>query len=263
MNPIAAAFEAARLERRPALIAYLTAGYPSPAHTPQLIEAVVEAGADMIELGIPFSDPLADGPTIQAASEAALHYHMSVPAALDAARASRAVTAAPILFMTYVNPVLAYGMARFCREAAAAGVNGLLVPDLPPEEAAELRSAAQAASIGLAFFCAPTSSRERIEAACQSSTAFVYCIAVTGITGARERLDPALLPLLDRIRPHARVPIVVGFGISRPEHVQALTGRADGAIVASALLDAIGTGAADPVTAAQQFIRALRAPPAP
>jgi tryptophan synthase alpha chain len=258
VNPIVATFEKARLEKRLALLAYLTAGYPSPELTPRLVQAVTGAGADMVELGIPFSDPLADGRTIQSAAQAALEQHMSVARSLEVARGCRALTPAPILFMSYMNPLLAYGLQRFCADAAQAGANGLLVPDLPPEEADELRTCAQAASLGLAFFIAPTSSPERIRAACEASTAFVYCIALTGITGARDQLDEALLPLLERIRPHARVPIVVGFGLSRPEHLEALRGRADGAIVASALLDAIARSPTDPVAAAERFIRSVQ-----
>jgi tryptophan synthase alpha chain len=258
VNAIAAAFEKARLEKRLALIAYLTAGYPRPDLTPRLVQAITEAGADMVELGIPFSDPLADGRTIQATSQAALGQHMSVARSLEAARASRSLSAAPILFMSYMNPLLAYGLQRFCADAAVAGINGLVVPDLPPEEADDLVTCARAASLGLAFFAAPTSSPQRIRAACEASTAFVYCIALTGITGARDHLDAALLPLLERIRPHARVPVVVGFGLSKPEHLEALRGRADGAIVASALLDAIARSPADPVAAAEHFIRTVR-----
>ncbi|HYM49305.1 MAG TPA: tryptophan synthase subunit alpha [Candidatus Limnocylindrales bacterium] len=257
MNRIAAALTG---RQSLALLAYVTVGYPTPALTPALVKAIADAGADLIELGIPFSDPLADGPTIQASSQAALRQGVTVAGALEVIRQARALTPAPMLVMSYLNPILAYGIARFCRDAVDAGVDGLIVPDLPPGEAGELRAAAADSGLGLVFFVSPTSSPERMRAACDAATAFVYCIAVTGTTGARDRLDEALLPLLDRVRACTTLPIVVGFGISRPEHLQALQGHADGAIVASALLDAIARAPEDPVGAARRFVIDLRQP---
>ena len=231
--------ERLRTQQRLALIAYLTVGYPTIDTTPRLVKAASESGADAIELGIPFSDPLADGPTIQAASQAALEHGVSVARALEVAAKSRALTSVPLLFMTYVNPILAYGLERFCKAAYGAGIDGLIVPDLPPAEAGDLRKAASTSGLDLVFFVAPTSSDAGIEAACQAATGFIYCIAVTGVTGARSQLDPAVLPLIETVRQRTALPIVVGFGISRPEHLAALQGKADGVIVASALLDAI------------------------
>lgn len=256
MSRIQAAFAGSR--DRLALIAYVTVGYPTIEATPRLVQALAGAGVDLIELGIPFSDPLADGPTIQAASQVALGNRVTVPRAIEAARAARALTEVPLLFMSYLNPILAFGVARFCSEAVAAGVDGLIVPDLPPGEAAELRRAAAAAALDLVFFVSPLSPPERIRAACEASTAFVYCLAVTGITGARASLDPAVLPMIERVRACTRLPVVVGFGISRREHLEALAGKADGAIVASALLDAIGRAPDDPVNAARDFVMHLR-----
>src|SRR5216684_1399546 len=183
-------------ERRLAVIAYLTAGYPRLDVTPSLVEAAAQSGADAIELGIPFSDPLADGRTIQAASQVALKGGVTVARALEAATAARKKTDAPLLFMTYLNPILAFGLERFCRAAVDAGVDGLIVPDLPPTESADLRRAADAAQVDLVFFVAPTSSESGIEAACRAATGFVYCIAVTGGTGARAHLDEGVLPLI-------------------------------------------------------------------
>ena len=262
MSRIAATFARLRAERRLAVIAYLTVGYPRADVTPSLVQAAARSGADAIELGIPFSDPLADGRTIQATSQLALKGGMTVARAVEAARAARATTDVPLLFMTYLNPILAFGLERFCRAAADAGIDGLIVPDLPPVESADLRRAADACGVDLVFFVAPTSSEAGIEAACQASTGFVYCIAVTGVTGARAHLDENLLPLIASVRRHTALPVVVGFGISRPEHLAALEGKADGVIVASALLDAIGRAPEDAATQVSRFLRELRPQPA-
>jgi tryptophan synthase alpha chain len=248
-------------QRRLALIAYLTAGYPTLDVTPSLVSAAALAGADAIELGIPFSDPLADGRTIQAASQQALRGGMTVARALEAATAARAETDVPLLFMTYLNPILAFGLERFCRAASAAGVDGLIVPDLPPTEAADLRRAADTCQVDLVFFVAPTTTDAGVVAACRAATGFIYCIAVTGVTGARAQLDPAVLTLIDRVRRETRLPIVVGFGISRPEHLIALQGKADGVIVASALLDAIAQAPHDAANQVSAFLREMRPKP--
>ena len=258
MSRLTSTFARLRAERRLALIAYLTVGYPRPDDTPSLVEAAARSGADAIELGIPFSDPLADGRTIQAASQLALKGGMTVRRALEAAAAARKKTEAPLLFMTYLNPILAFGLERFCRAAADAGIDGLIVPDLPPAESAELRRTADAGGVDLVFFVAPTSSEAGIEAACQASTGFVYCIAVTGVTGARAHLDENLLSLIASVRRHTALPVVVGFGISKPEHLAALEGKADGVIVASALLDAIGLAPEDAAAQVSRFLRELR-----
>lgn len=254
MSRIAAGFERCKSEGRLALVAYLTVGYPRLDITPELVRVAASSGADLIELGIPFSDPLADGRTIQAASQAALRGGVTVAKALEAAAAARAMSEVPMLFMTYLNPILAYGSQAFCRAAKQAGIDGLIVPDLPPAEAAELRGHARESDLGLVFFVAPTSSPESTAAACAASTAFVYCIAVTGVTGARQSLDPAVLPLIEGVRNLTSLPIVVGFGISLKEHLDALEGRADGAIIASALLDEISKS---PETAPEQVARFL------
>jgi tryptophan synthase alpha chain len=257
---IASTFARLRTERRLALIAYLTVGYPGLDLTPPLVRAAADAGADAIELGIPFSDPLADGPTIQAASQAALKAGVTVSRALEAAAAARARTEVPIVFMTYLNPILAFGLERFTRAARDAGVDGLVVPDLPPTEAGDLRRAAQAAGLDLVFFVAPNSRQSSIDAACEAATGFIYCIAVTGVTGARSQLDPAVLPMIEAVRQRTSLPVVVGFGISRPEHLAALRGKADGVIVASALLDAIARDPDDPAGRVREFLNGLRQP---
>jgi len=260
VSRIAATFARLAAQRRLALIAYLTVGYPRLDMTPSLVEAAADSGADAIELGIPFSDPLADGRTIQIASQQALKGGMTVARALEAASAARKKSEVPLLFMTYLNPILAFGLERFCRAASEAGVDGLIVPDLPPVESADLRRAADASQIDLVFFVAPTSSEAGIAAACRAATGFIYCIAVTGVTGARAELDPALLPLIETARRHTSLPIVVGFGISRREHLEALSGKADGVIVASALLDAIAQSPDDPRPRLREFLTGLRPP---
>lgn len=243
------------------MIAYLTVGYPRLEVTPELVEAAAGAGADLIELGIPFSDPLADGPTIQAASQAALRAGVTVAGALDAAKAARSRTDVPLLVMSYLNPLLAFGLGAFCEAARASGIDGLIVPDLPAAESADLRREAERCGLDLVFFVAPTSSESGIEAACRAATGFIYCIAVTGVTGARAQLDPAVLPLIDAVRRHTPLPIVVGFGISRREHLDLLQGKADGAIVASALLDAIGQAPERAAAQVRQFLGGLRRKP--
>ena len=260
MTRLGSTFARLRAERRLGLIAYLTVGYPRLKLTPTLVRVAAESGADAIELGIPFSDPLADGRTIQAASQLALKGGATVARALEAAKAAREQTDIPLLFMTYLNPILAYGLERFCRAAHDAGIDGLIVPDLPPPESGDLRRAADASAIDLVFFVAPTSREAAIEAACGAASGFIYCIAVTGVTGARAQLDPAVLPLIEIVRRHTTLPVVVGFGISRPEHLQALHGKADGVIVASALLDAIAQAPDDPTRRIREFLTGLRPP---
>lgn len=258
MSRLQPTFARLRAEHRLAVIAYLTVGYPRLELTPTLVEAAAAAGADAIELGIPFSDPLADGRTIQATSQLALKNGVTVARALEAAKAARQLTDIPLLFMTYLNPILAYGLERFCHAAHDAGIDGLIVPDLPASESRDLRMSAEASGIDLVFFVAPTSREAAIEAACQAASGFIYCIAVTGVTGARAQLDPGLLPLIETVRRHTALPVVVGFGISRPEHLKALQGKADGVIVASALLDAIAQAPDDAPTRVRRFLRSLR-----
>lgn len=258
---IAATFARLKGEHRLALMAYLTVGYPTLEATPSLVAAATASGADAIELGIPFSDPLADGRTIQATSQLALKGGVTVARALDAASAARAGTDAPLLFMTYLNPILAFGLTRFCEAAHKAGIDGLIVPDLPAPESDDLRRAAEHAELKTVFFVAPTSTDTAIEAACRAATGFIYCIAVTGVTGARTSLDPAVLPLIEKVRGHTALPVVVGFGISRPEHLAALRGKADGVIVASALLDAISKAPQDADGQVRRFLTGLLSPP--
>jgi len=235
---VRSAFDAARTAGRAALISYFVAGRPSVDAMPALVEEVVAAGADLIELGVPFSDPLADGPVIRDATRLALDAGMTVAGCLDLVRMIRArgVTA-PIMLMGYGNPLMAYGITRFCADAAAAGVDGLIIPDVPLEEADELRAGAAAHGLGMTFLITPLTDDARIEEVAAASTGFLYAVATTGTTGARGSVDPRTVELLDRARALAGdAPVAVGFGISMPEHVVSLVPHADGVIIGSALV---------------------------
>jgi tryptophan synthase alpha chain len=200
-------------------------------------EACADAGADLLELGVPFSDPLADGPVIQAAGSRALAAGATLPAVVEAGR--RIAERVPVVLMCYANPILARGMERFCTEVAAQGISGLIVPDLPMEEAGDMRDACDAAGLALVPLVAPTSTDERLAAIGSRARGFVYTVAVTGITGERSGLAAELPAFLDRVRAHADVPVAVGFGISTPEHARAAAeAGAEGVIVGSRLVRA-------------------------
>jgi tryptophan synthase alpha chain len=221
-----------------ALNGWQTIGYPERGAAERLVPALLEGGFDLIELGIPFSDPLADGVTIQRASQRALDNGTTLADCFAAVRAMRREgVGAPLLFMTYFNPLLAMGLDRFAGAAAEAGLDGVIVPDLPPEESDELLRVLAPAGIDPIFLVAPTSTPERLAAVAARARGFVYCVSLTGVTGAREQVSATLPEYLARVRAVIDLPLAVGFGISRPEHVAALRGHADGAIVGSAIID--------------------------
>jgi tryptophan synthase alpha chain len=259
MSRIQRVFERTRRDSRVALFPYLTDGFPDRASCSSLIEAMLQAGADGLEIGIPFSDPVADGLTLQRASEQALRGGASIATALETARrARRASAAAPLIYMSYLNPILAAGERAFCQAAADAGADGLIVPDLPPEECESVRVACQAAGLDYIMMLAPTSSEQRIKRVAELASGFIYCVSLVGVTGARDALYGGLAPFLSRIRAVTSIPLVVGFGISQPEHVRSLRGLADGAIVASALADLIErTAPADRPKALYQRVREM------
>ena len=236
------------------VIPYLMAGYPDRPGSAELGRRYAAAGAAAIEIGIPFSDPLADGPTIQRAGQAALEGGITVAGALEVA-AEVAREGVPVVLMTYVNPVLAYDPARFAADAAAAGVAGVIVPDLPPEEAAPVTGPLRRAGVDTVFLAAPTSPDERLRLIANASSGFLYCVTLTGVTGARRDLDPRLDQLLARVRACTTLPLAAGFGISRPEHLAHLRGRADAAVVASALLQRVHEGE-DPIPLLEDLVRA-------
>jgi tryptophan synthase alpha chain len=239
-NRLAAAFARARAESRPALITLVVPGYPSPAETDAIFDAMVAAGADIIEVEIPFSDPLADGTTIQGVVFDALQAGVTPRDCVDFVRRARGRHPdLPIVFMTYLNPVMAYGFERFATDAALAGADAIILTDLPPEEASAARAAFNAAGMDVIFLVAPTSSEARLRTIAASAGGFVYCVSVAGVTGARSELPPDIKRFVERVRRCTKLPLAVGFGLSRREHVLALTGIADGVVVASAILDVI------------------------
>jgi tryptophan synthase alpha chain len=238
------------------LVPYLMAGFPDCRASVELGRLYARAGVGAIEVGIPFSDPLADGPVIQRAGKQALEGGMTVAGALDVAD-EVAAEGTPVVLMTYLNPVLAYGVPRFATDAAAAGVAAVIVPDLPVEESAGVVEPLHELGVETVFLVGPASSEERLARTCKESRGFVYCVTVTGVTGARRELDPGLQELLDRVRAHCRLPVAAGFGISRPDHIRALRGHADAAVVASALLGEIQAGR-DPEPLLQELIQACR-----
>jgi tryptophan synthase alpha chain len=245
---------------RPGVIAYVTAGFPTLDAMPELLLAAESAGCLAVEVGIPFSDPLADGPVIQRTGWRALENGMTVATALrQVAEARRQGLRCPVAVMTYINPVLAYGVDRFAADCAASGVDGGIFPDLPADEAAEVAAALHAHSLAHIPLVAPTTPAARIGRAAATASGFIYCVSVTGTTGAREQVAGAALDLLDRVRSVSTLPRALGFGISRPEHVAALEGRCEAVVVGSALLQAIEAGADDPPAAAERYLRSLMA----
>lgn len=222
-----------------ALICYVVAGDPTLERTVEIIRALDAAGVDAIELGIPFSDPLADGLSIQAASQRALAGGVTVPKVLELVRALRRESEIPIVLMTYFNPALRYGVVRFARDAAAAGADGVIQTDLTPEEADEWIAAARAHGLDTVFLLAPTSTDARIERVAQIATGFIYCVSRTGVTGARDDVPEDLPALVERVKKRATIPVCVGFGVSRPEHVRRIGSFADGVVVGSALVNIV------------------------
>lgn len=258
-DKIAQAFDGARQRGRIALAPFVTVGYPSPASTPGIVRAIVDAGADVIELGVPFSDPLAEGPTIQKSSFAALEKGVTPQTCIDVAASLRddGVTT-PFILMGYYNPVLAFGPEKFCQKAAAAGVDGLIVADLPPEEAGPLTDIAGSRGLAVIPLLALTSPDRRVALGCERAGGFIYCVGVIGVTGARAVVSGRVRGLVEKVRRHSKLPVAVGFGISKPEHVSEVAMYADGAVVGSALIDAIGLGPEDGAAErAGMFIRSL------
>ncbi len=224
---------------RKALIAYITAGYPDIKATPGIARALAGSGVDIIELGIPFSDPLADGVTIQKASYQALQRGTTPEACLEAAAKIRGEIKIPLVFMTYYNPVLNYGLEAFCRSCEKAGINGLIIPDLPPEEGKELEGTARKRGIDVIYMLAPTSTDERIREAGKRSGGFIYLVSLTGVTGARDTLSGELESFIKRVKKQAKQPLCVGFGISSAEQAKRVAASADGVIVGSKLIQLI------------------------
>jgi tryptophan synthase alpha chain len=248
--------EALRADKDLKLVAYMMAGHPTRKRSIDVGKRLVTSGVAALEVGIPHSDPLADGPVIQRAGQTALEHGMTVAGSLEVA-AAIAREGIPVVLMTYINPILAYDPRRFAAEAAQAGVAGVIVPDLPVEESEPVAGWLRSAALDTVFMVAPTTSAQRIETICEHSSGFVYCVTVTGITGARKQLPEGMKELIGQVRQHTELPIAAGFGISRPEHMAALRGVADAAVVGSAIVDKIDHGT-DPVTLVKELLKACR-----
>lgn len=251
--------ENAFLKGRPAFMPYSVLGYPSRQAGLEVVKALTGAGADLLELGIPFSDPLADGPTIQAATQKALENGVTVKACLDMVRELRQQGVnTPALLMGYINPILAYGLEQFVADAAAAGVDGLIVPDMPPEEAGDLEAACRTHGLAVVYLLAPTSTPDRIRLVAEKSQGFIYLVSLTGVTGARDELPPDLTDFLSRVRAQTTKPLAVGFGIGSGRQARAVGHLADGVIVGSALVKRAGQSVAQVRELAQELRAALQ-----
>ncbi|HEX3302889.1 MAG TPA: tryptophan synthase subunit alpha [Thermomicrobiales bacterium] len=252
-------FDRARAENRAALMPFITAGYPSLEMSGKLLDALVEGGADIIEIGVPFSDPLADGATVQATSQKSLENGTTLADCIELVRAFRERGGTiPILLMGYVNPFYQYGIERLGRDAATAGVDGFLIPDLPSDESEEFQLPFRALGLDLIYFLAPTSTDRRIADVAHRATGFIYCVALTGVTGARDQMAEELPEYIARIRAATDLPLSIGFGISKPEHAAAVAEIADGVIVASALINHLDTlPTEDQPEGARSFVRQL------
>ena len=252
-------FAGVRARGRPGLIVFLTAGFPDLDATLELAPALVDAGADAVELGVPFSDPLAEGPTIQQSSFIALQNGVTTADCLQAAATlRRRIPDAPLLLMGYYNPIHSYGLAPFAAGCQASGVDGIIAVDLPGAESGPLAAECQARELSLIPLLAPTSTEASIAAACRAASGFVYCVSVTGVTGARDAVSQRGLDLVGRVRAHTDLPLAVGFGISAPEHVAAVGRRADAAVVGSALVRVIMDAPREEVVArASAFVASL------
>ena len=240
---------------------YFTLGYPDFETSLDIVRACAQAGADLMELGLPFSDPLADGPTIQHSTQTALANGTTMARCLaGVGELRRGGVAIPLVLMGYLNPILAYGVERFVRDASQAGADGFIIPDLPPEEGEQMERLCRKEGLALVYLLAPNSSPERIRLVCERTGGFVYLVSVRGITGARATLPDGLAAFVERVRPQARVPLAVGFGISTPQQVAAVGQLADGVIVGSALIRVVRgalEAGEDPVEAAGAFVQQM------
>jgi len=259
LQAIQQAFAAARAKQRAALMPYWTLGYPTVEKSIEIIEAIARAGADMIELGIPFSDPMADGVVIQRTTQVALANGITMQKCMHIARELRARDVrVPLFAMGYMNPLIAYGEEAYVRDWKASGADGIIVPDLPPENSTELGAICAQHDMAQVQFVAPTSTDARLALSAQHASGFIYVVQVTGVTGARNALSSDLQSYVERVKSHANSkPVVVGFGVSTREHVREIGTFADGAIVASALMRHAGE-APDPAQAAYEFVTALK-----
>ena len=238
-----------------ALVAYVTVGYPNIEATLKVVPLLAQSGCDLVELGIPFSDPIADGVTIQKASFHALQNGVTPELCLEVAKKLTQKVEIPLVFMSYFNPVSNYGLEEFCHACAKSGIDGLIIPDLPPEEGSELETITRNYGLDLIYLVAPTSTEERIRLIAQRSRGFIYLVSVTGVTGARDNLPPDLETFVNRVKKIATQPLCVGFGISTPEQARQIATIADGVIVGSRIIQLMEYG---DESMTQDFARELR-----
>ena len=259
MNRIDKKFRELKKKRKKAFIAFVMAGDPTLATTKRLIFELEKQGTDIVELGVPFSDPLADGPTIQRSSERAIKNKINLNSVFKLVRDVRSKTQIPIVFLTYYNLIYQYGLQSFIYNAKTSGVDGVVVPDLPPEESGELCRVAKTKNFSIIHLLAPTSSKQRIKMVAHASTGFIYYVSLTGTTGAREHLPREIFNSLRTVKNFTRKPVCVGFGISRPRQVQSISKLADGVIVGSAIIKIIerNIGKKDLVKKMGAFVRRL------
>jgi len=255
MSRLTATFNRLRAAQRTALMPFVVAGDPDLATTGQVIGELARSGADVIELGVPFSDPVADGPVNQRAYQRALAGGVALRDVLGLVE--RARPAVPVVLLSYYNPIVQYGVARFCADATHSGVDGIVIPDLPADEADELVAAARPVGLDTIFLLAPTSTDARIRLTAARSTGFIYCVSVTGVTGTRDRLPEEIRDLTGRIKGLTRIPVCVGFGVSTPDQARSVAEFADGVIVGSALVSMLEQPG-DRVARLARFVRDLR-----
>ena len=250
-NRLNSTFARLKDAREGALVTFITAGDPSVEDTPILVASLAASGADIVELGIPYSDPLADGPSVQASSQRSLDRGVTPNTVLQMIRDIRVLTPVPLVLMTSYNLALKYGLERFAQVFSEAGADGTILTDLPPEEAGPWKAAADGHGLATIFLVAPTSTPERIALIAKNTTGFVYCVSRTGVTGARTELPAELRELLARIRAATDKPLCVGFGVSTPDHVRQIIKIADGAVIGSALVDFLHAHADNPDQASE------------
>ena len=256
MSRIGKLFETLKQEQRCGMIAYLTAGDPTPEATPALVAALERGGADLIELGVPFSDPIADGPVIQLAGDRALRAGTTLAKVLAIAAEIRETSEIPLLLFTYLNPALRYGFERLARDAKAAGIDGCLLIDVSVEEAEDYVRVMRDAGLDTVFLAAPTSTDERLKLVARYSSGFVYLVSRTGITGVQSRIADSAALLIDRMRAHTGLPLAMGFGVSTPEHVAQLAGKVEAVVVGSAIVRQIEKDSSK----LEDFMRSLTGP---
>ncbi len=258
MSRIAAAFDALQRRGRRALVPFLMGGDPSLAATGAFLDRFAAAGADLLEIGVPFSDPIADGPINQRAAQRALDAGTTLDGVLDVVARTRSRLDQPVVLLSYCNPILRLGLEAFAQRAGAAGVDGIVIPDLPPEEGAAFAAAFGPVGIDLVFLAAPTSTDERLAQVALASRGFIYCVSLTGVTGIRAGLAEDVGALVARLRRHTALPVCVGFGVSTPDQAREVAAAADGVIVGSAIVALIERDGEAAGPAVEAFVRALR-----